>query len=134
MNLAEQLQAPNANLAFAWLWVVAGFLTGMVIGLFFHKEDWLGGYGSHARRLLRLGHISFFGLAGINLMFYLTVRAAALEGPLVNCASLALIVGGIAMPLCCALMAWRPRFQFLFGVPVLSLIAGAALTLAVILL
>jgi hypothetical protein len=109
LSSARWLAGPEANLAFAWLWILAGFITGMAIGMFFHREGWLGGYGSHARRLLRLGHISFFGLAGINLMFYLTVRASALDGPLTAHASWLLILGGVTMPVCCALMAWNPR-------------------------
>jgi hypothetical protein len=125
--------APGINLVFAWLWLLAGFLSGMIMGMFFQKENWLGGYTSAPRRMLRLGHISFFGLAGVNLMFYLTVRSSGLAGPLVDLASSALIVGGLAMPLCCALMARSARFQFLFGVPVISLLTGAALTLAVLL-
>jgi hypothetical protein len=33
------------------------------------------------------------------------------------------------MPVCCALMAWRPGVQPLFAVPVLSLVLGGALTI-----
>jgi hypothetical protein len=80
--------------------------------------------------MLRLGHISFFGLGGVNLMFFFTVQAMGMGGPLVNWASAALIIGGVAMPACCALMAWKIRLQFLFGIPVISLLAGAVLTLA----
>lgn len=140
LNVADRLPwtaafaTPEANLAFAWLWILAGFLSGMLMGLFFHRENWLGGYGSHPRRLLRLGHISFFGLAGINLAFYLTVRAAGLDGHFVALAGPLLILGGLAMPVCCALMAWKPRLQFLFCVPVLSLLAGAILTITTIVL
>jgi hypothetical protein len=123
------LQMPQINLVFAWVWILAGFLSGMIMGLFFHREDWLGGYASAKRRMLRLGHISFFGLGGVNLMFYFTARSAEFSGPLAEYASLALIIGGLAMPVCCALMARSARFQFLFGVPVISLIAGAILTL-----
>jgi hypothetical protein len=130
MNLAM----PQINLVFAWVWLLAGFLSGMAMGLFFQKENWLGGYASTPRRMLRLGHISFFGLAGVNLMFYFTVRSAGLSGAMLEYASAALVVGGIAMPICCALMAWSTRFQFLFGIPVVSLIAGAVLTLTKLML
>ena len=34
------------NEAFGWVWVLAGFLSGLVLGLFFQRDDWLGGYGS----------------------------------------------------------------------------------------
>jgi hypothetical protein len=127
-------EAVMMNLVFAWVWILAGFLSGMALGLGFQREDWLGGYSSLPRRMLRLGHISFFGLGGVNLMFYLTVRSAHLSGSLVEFASVALMAGGITMPVCCLLMARSVRFQFLFGIPVISLIAGAILTLTQMLL
>ena len=57
MNTGGQL-----NLVLGWLWIALGFASGAVLGLWFHKEQWLGGYASWMRRLYRLGHISFFGL------------------------------------------------------------------------
>ena len=45
------------NLWAAWIGIIAGMLSGAALGLFFHEESWLGGYGSWPRRLLRLGHI-----------------------------------------------------------------------------
>ena len=123
------ISAPTVNLLFAWVWVLAGFITGMISGLRFHDENWLGGYNSLKRRLYRLGHISFFGLAGVNLMFYFTVRAIGGHGPITQLASTTLIVGGLTMPVCCWLMAANKRAQWIFGVPVVSLIAGATLTI-----
>ena len=64
----------NPNLFLAWLWILLGFVTGMVLGMFFHGENWLGGYGSFKRRMYRLGHISFFGLGAVNLLFCLTTQ------------------------------------------------------------
>src|SRR5262249_59491418 len=60
------------NAAFGWLWITLGMASGAVIGLRFHRSDWLGGYESWPRRLVRLGHISFFGLGILNLLFALT--------------------------------------------------------------
>ena len=119
----------NANLALAWLWILLGFASGMVLGLFFHDENWLGGYGSFKRRMYRLGHISFFGLGAVNLLFCLTVQNFSLSGALIRFASLAFIAGAIAMPLCCLVMAHFPKARMLFAVPVISLIAGGLLTL-----
>jgi hypothetical protein len=120
--------APAMNLALAWLWLTLGFLSGLGLGLFFHREDWLGGYGSFRRRLYRLAHISFFGLGFVNLGFYFTART--LHGPsaLLQLASGSFLVGAISMPLCCLLMAHFPRARFLFAVPVLSLLVGGVLT------
>jgi hypothetical protein len=123
------ITVPVVNLVFAWLLVLAGFLTGMVMGMRFGDENWLGGYSSPRRRLYRLGHISFFGLAAINIMFYFTVRSIPNPGPFVSAASAALILGGLTMPICCWLMARDKRAQWSFGIPVLSLIAGATLTI-----
>ena len=44
------------------------------------REDWLGGYGSFKRRLYRLAHISFFGLAIVNLMFCFVALYGASNG------------------------------------------------------
>ena len=119
----------NPNLILAWLWILLGFVSGMVLGLFFHGENWLGGYGSFKRRMYRLGHISFFGLGALNLLFCLTVHIFALSGSLVHIASPAFIVGAVAMPACCAIMASFPKATMIFSVPVVSLITGGVLTL-----
>src|SRR5687768_11837839 len=81
------LQPPEINLVFAWTWVLAGFLSGLAMGLFFDREDWLGGYGSLKRRLYRLAHICFFGLGAINLMFYFTARYVLQPSPLQSVAA-----------------------------------------------
>ena len=119
----------NPNLILAWLWILFGFVSGMMLGLFFHGENWLGGYASSKRRMYRLAHISFFGLGVVNLLFCLTVQNFSLAGPLVHFASLAFITGAIAMPVCCVVMAHFPKAHMIFAVPVVSLIAGGILTL-----
>ena len=117
------------NLILAWLWILLGFISGMALGMFFHGENWLGGYGSFKRRMYRLGHISFFGLGAVNLLFCLTVQNFSLSGSLIHFASLAFIVGAIAMPICCVVMAHFPKAHMIFAVPVVSLIAGGILIL-----
>lgn len=120
------------NLVLAWLWILLGFVTGMVLGLFFHGENWLGGYGSFKRRMYRLAHISFFGLGAVNLMFCLTVRNFSLPEPLAGFAAWAFIIGAITMPVCCVVMAHFPKAHLIFAAPVMSLVVGGALTLALV--
>ncbi|MFO0837316.1 MAG: hypothetical protein U1D55_02225 [Phycisphaerae bacterium] len=112
------------NLAFGWLWIAVGFVSGAVIGLFFRRPDWLGGYAALPRRLVRLGHISFFGLGLINILFALSLPHARLAADEAKWAGVAMIVGGFAMPICCGLVAWRERLHPLFVVPVAALIYG----------
>lgn len=120
------------NLMLAWLWILLGFLSGMVLGLFFHRENWLGGYASLRRRMYRLGHISFFGLGAVNLLFWLTVKDLGGASSTLGIASWAFVVGAITMPIGCAVLAHFPKTYLIFTVPVLSLIAGGTLTLLAI--
>jgi hypothetical protein len=117
------------NLCFAWLWILMGFLSGMVLGCFFNREQWLGGYGSWRRRMYRLGHISFFGLGAANLLFYFTAVGLTSHGALLGPASMLFVCGAISMPICCVLMAHFPNAKMLFAIPVISLLAGGALIL-----
>jgi hypothetical protein len=116
------------NLVLAWVWMFLGFGSGMVLGLGFQREGWLGGYASHRRRLYRLGHISFFGLGAINLLFHLTARSLPAPCWAVEWASWMFVVGAVTMPLCCLVAAHRPGSRLLFTVPVLSLMTAAILT------
>jgi len=119
------------NLLAAWAGMLLGFLSGMAMGLFFHRENWLGGYGSFKRRMYRLAHISLFGLGAVNFFFYFTARALP-AGTMLSLASSAFIAGAIIMPVCCILMAHFPNTRSLFALPVLSLIVGGALTFTAI--
>lgn len=119
----------NPNLILAWLWILFGFVSGMMLGLFFHGENWLGGYASFKRRLYRLAHISFFGLGAVNLLFHLTAQKFSMASSAMSVASAAFIIGAITMPLCCIVMAVFPKTRMLFAIPVISLITGGILTL-----
>jgi hypothetical protein len=115
------------NLLAAWIGMLLGFLSGLALGLCFHREDWLGGYGSFTRRLYRLAHISFFGLGAVNFFFYFTAHTLP-AGTLLALASSAFLAGAITMPICCIIMAHFPNTRMLFALPVLSLVTGGALT------
>jgi hypothetical protein len=121
--------ALKLNLVMAWLWILMGFISGFLLGLNFHREDWLGGFVSFKRRLYRLAHISFFGLALMNLMFYFVAREFAATKFSVEVASWGFVAGAISMPICCVIMAHQPRLRALFVIPVASLVTAATLTL-----
>ena len=110
-----------------WLLILASFATGAAIGLFFHRDDFLGGYQSFPRRLLRLGHIALAALGAINILFSLSPWPVATTW-LSNAASSCFIVGGVAMPSICFLTAWRRPFRHLFAVPVVALVLAALFT------
>lgn len=118
------MQDAMFNLFVGWVGMLGGVVSGALIGLFFHNDTWMGGYGSFRRRLMRLGHISFFGLGFLNLLFALSADKLNLSAPYLPIASTALVVGAVAMPICCFLSAWRKPFRHLFPVPVTAVLVG----------
>lgn len=119
--------APHLNLIAAWIGFLAGVVSGIVPGLLFHGEQWMGGYSSWPRRLTRLGHVSFFGIGFLNLAFALTVTSLGLEDGLAVVSGL-FITGAVTMPLFCYLSAWKPFFRHGFFIPVVSLAGAISLT------
>ena len=117
----------SIHLFAAWAGFVCGALSGAAIGLWFHKDDWLGGYSSYPRRLLRLGHISFFGLGLLNALFAVTVALVPFNELTARIASLGLLIGAITMPLCCFASAWRKPLRVFFPFPVVSVLIGTLL-------
>lgn len=115
------------NEVFGWCWILSGLLAGLALGMRFHAENWLGGYASHPRRLLRLGHISFLGLGILNLLFARCGAPLRLSPLHLAIASWAFVAGAVSMPACCAIMAWRRELYLVFSVPVTALLLGTGL-------
>jgi len=124
------MEPTNLALVTGWTAMLGGAASGVVMGLNFHREDWLGGYTSFRRRLVRLGHISFFGIGFINLLFAFTLSAMPVPAPYAEFAALGLVLAAVTMPLTCFLAAWRPNFRELFPVPVVGLLSGIVMVLA----
>ena len=111
------------NFLAGWWLILSAFVTGAALGLGFHREEFLGGYGSFRRRLARLGHIALAALGGLNVLYGVCpVPVSVWPGRL-------LLAGAIAMPLVCFLSAWKETFRHLFFVPVALLISAVALIL-----
>lgn len=123
------MDAGDLNIIAGWIGILFGVLAGSYLGLFHYKDDWAGGYASFRRRMLRLGHIAFFGLGIINILYGLTVKSSGVVVPLSALASISLVVGAAAMPLCCYLTAWKTPFRQLFPIPVVSVAIGVVLLL-----
>jgi hypothetical protein len=130
MMILADIPAPVhlANWYFGWSTLLAAFLTGIPLGLAFHREDFWGGYASFRRRVVRLGHVALAALGMVNLLFALSPwpsRGSSLGTP----ASVAFIIGGATMPIVCFLTGWRPGFRRWFFIPVTTLIVAVVLTL-----
>jgi hypothetical protein len=117
------------NMLAGWVGMTCGLTSGAVIGLFFHRDLFAGGYGDFRRRMLRLGHIAFFGLGIINVVFSLTLTAGTVSIDYPAIASLGLIVGALLMPMICFLTAWKDSFRHIFALPVVCVAVAFALLL-----
>lgn len=107
------------NVYAAWIGFFLGCIAGAIPGMFFHGEEWLGGYTSWPRRMIRLAHIAFFGIGFLNLAFALTAMALAMKSGL-QAASVLFLVGAVTMLSVCYLSAWKAVFRHLFFIPALS--------------
>jgi len=115
----------DLNLWFGWIWITCGLISGTVVGIYFHDLNWLGGYSSWPRRMVRLGHISFLGTGLLNIGFAATIAIRPDVSPW-SMTTWLFLVGAVAMPSVCFLAAWRDQFRHLFFIPVGSLIGGSA--------
>lgn len=114
------------SVAIGWWLIASGFVTGAVFGLLAQREDWLGGYASRRRRLVRLGHIALIALGALNVVWPLTATASR-PSHLTSVITNAFVIGGLTMGPTCFLTAlsWRCRAAFI--VPSTALIVGAVL-------
>jgi hypothetical protein len=118
------------NWYFGWGLILTAFLTGGILGLFFYREDFLGGYASFRRRMLRLGHIALAALGMINILYSLSPLASELSLR-TRVAGLCFLVGGVTMPAVCFLTAWRVGFRHWFVIPVSALVLAVIQTLRI---
>jgi hypothetical protein len=118
------------NWYFGWSSILTAFFTGTLLGLFFHREDFLGGYTSFRRRILRLGHIALAALGMINVLFSMSPIASEPSLP-ARVASMEFVIGGVTMPAVCFLTSWRVGFRHLFFIPVTALVIAVIQTLRI---
>ena len=116
----------KTNLLAAWFGIFLGIIAGLIQGLFFHDDNWLGGYTSWKRRMVRLGHISFFGIAFINLAFAMSIQYFGFK-EIYMWTSTLFILTAIAMPLVCYLSVFNKNFRHLFAIPVFFIIIGTVI-------
>ena len=113
------------NIFFGWCGMIAGASLGMTFGLWAESREWAGGYGSFRRQAMRLAHVAAFALGMINILYGLCADGLHSVPPwAARTGSLAMIVGGLLMPLVCLAAAWRRPFRYLFPIPASCILAA----------
>ena len=124
MNLEDFNQIlAYQNMIIGWGSILAGVVFGALIGLFFHRDGWLGGYNTFQRRMVRLAHVSFLGVGILNLLYAMTFIEFNLEATWARTARWGFIIA-TTMPICCLLSAWKKQFRHIFPIPVCSVLYG----------
>ena len=119
------------NLAIAWGSMAIGALTGLILGLWSFGgpvpvPDLLGEYDALPRRLMRLGHIAFFGLGILNILMAVHLGRIKSGDSHARIALLAMNFGNILLPLTLVCAAFFEPLKYLMSLP------AAAVTLALI--
>lgn len=117
------------NMLAGWTSMIFGLIAGAVIGLFIHNESFAGGYSAFRRRMIRLGHVAFFALGIINVVFALTLTTSGVVLSYPAVASASLVAGTFLMPISCYLTAWKKAFRHVFALPVICVATALVLLL-----
>lgn len=116
----------------AWCSILAGALSGMVMGLWsfdgpFPAPEWIGAYDALPRRFLRLAHVAMFALGFLHMLVARQITEAPVSPKLDNLALKAMAAGNILMPtILIAAAVWEP-FKFLTSIPAIALTTAFAI-------
>ncbi len=123
----------KTNWAVAYASFAGGALTGLVLGLWsfdgpFEVPAWIGDYGSGSRRLIRLGHIAFFGLAILNLFVVRDIPKFTRPGRTRRLALGLMNLGNVLLPLNLLGAGAYSPLKYLLPFPALSVFSALTVT------
>ncbi len=124
--------SPSLNRAVGFTSLLVGVASGMILGLWsfggpIPVPEAIGDYGDLPRRLLRLGHIAFFGLGLINLTIAGHWRRLDLDRPAARRALRLMNLGNLGLPPMLLAAAWQPALLYLLPAPVACVFGALAL-------
>ena len=121
----------SSNRAVGWASLAVGAGTGLILGLWSFDgpvpvPTWIGEYGDTSRRMVRLGHIAFFGLGILNILLAhelprLSNRARRIASPAMN-------FGNAFLPLTLFAAAAYPPLKYLMPFPALAVLLALVAT------
>jgi len=124
--------AGEFNRVVAWLSLAAGAGTGLIMGLWsfdgpLATPAWIGDYADTPRRLLRLGHIAFFGLGILNLLLVHSLPTFPMGRRARRAVLGCMNFGNVFLPLTLIAAAAFPPFKYLMPLPALSVFVALCL-------
>lgn len=109
--------------------LLLGAVSGGILGLWsfdgpVRPPELLQDYTAVGRRLMRLGHIAFFGLGILNLVLARELSVLRLSPISRRVLALAMIGGNVLMPAGLFVAALYPAFKFFLPVPSIAVVLG----------
>ncbi len=127
----QEALATERSIAVAWSSIALGAATGLILSLWSFNgplpvPEAVGAYDDLSRRLLRLGHIAFFGLGMLNIMLARHLSACGASPRAARLALGSMNFGNILLPPTLIAAAFFTPLKYLSSLPAI------AVTLAVI--
>ncbi len=124
--------AGELNRVVAWLSLAAGAGTGLIMGLWSFDGPvaapaWIGNYGATPWRLLRLGHIAFFGLGILNLLLVQNLPTFSMGQRATRAVLGCMNFGNVFLPLTLIGAAAFHPLKYLMPFPALSVFVALCL-------
>lgn len=122
----------GGNFGIGWASLAVGALMGMVLGLWSFDgplavPEWIGAYDTTPRRLLRLGHIAFFGLGILNILLAQHMPQFGLSTGQRRAASICMNFGNILLPVTLVLASILHPLKYLMAAPATAVTIALAL-------
>lgn len=117
------------NVTFGWLWINAGIISGMIMGLWSFggpviSPSGFESYSSLSRRFVRLGHVAFIALSIINILYGRELDNVNLPNFLKHTGSYAMIFAAVGIPLGCLGAAFKNSFKYFLALPATSFLVA----------
>jgi hypothetical protein len=133
----DRLTTPRENTGrwnriIAWSGFCVGAASGMIMGLWafdgpISPPVGFVDYGETSRRLMRLGHIAFFGIGYLNLLLAGELPSLGLGQAGKRTAARSMNIANIVLPLTLMAAAAYPPLKYLLPVPATSALAALCL-------
>lgn len=97
-----KMEVGKKNISFGWVWILVGIIVGAIMEMWSFNGPIISpidNYTSLPRRMLRLAHIAFIGLAITNMLYGYEIDRIQLKNKLKNIGSKCMIYGAILMPI-----------------------------------
>lgn len=122
----------DKNFAVAWSSITIGAVTGLILSLWSFDGPMpvpssIGEYNDLSRRLMRLGHIAFFGLGMLNIMLARHLATQNLDTSVTKLALGSMNFGNVFLPLTLVAASFFTPLKYAASLPAMAVTIAVAI-------